>query len=143
MSTGADEEGQSERRNVLSPDFRRLEFPSDTLSVRRFRILFPQRFDNNDGNIADGYASNDFFYPHSPDKPRHLVRLADMICDERVIADALFYKSCFVEQSPEILADDDREVVESSRKRLEESYLFFKLADSPETARRSDSPNRR
>lgn len=134
MSEGMGEEGHLEPSEIRSPDFRRLEFPSDALSVKRFRILFPDRFDGNDDNIADGYASNDFFYPHSPDKPRHLVRLADMICDERIIADGA-YKSCFVEQSPEMLIDEDREIVDDARKRLAESYLFFRLADSPETAR--------
>ncbi len=134
MTDESNDKGQKKASTTIEPNFRGLEFPSDALSVKRLRYVFPEHFDGSDDTIADGYRSNDFFYPSGINKPVHLARLTDLICDERVIA-AGAYSASFLDRYPGLLNDEAHEAIAGSRKRLEENYLFFKLADSPETAR--------
>ena len=113
-------------------DFRAASFPSDALSVKRLRAIFPTHFDGH-GLIVDGYTNNDFFFPSGPENPPHLMRFTELICDERVVAAGAFYES-----HPDrkiALNDEERESIAHSKVRLVENLQFFKLADSPETAR--------
>jgi hypothetical protein len=113
-------------------DFRAVSFPSDAVSVKRLRSIFTKHFDGR-GLIVDGYTNNDFFFPSAPEKPSHLMRLTELICDERVVAAGTFYQTLGNEQIE--LNHEEREVIEDSKGRLEKNLQFFKLADSPETAR--------
>jgi hypothetical protein len=118
---------------ALEMDFREASFPSDTLSVKRFRALFPRHFDCPE-SIADGYSKNDFFLPQNPNEPVHLVRLTELICDERIVASGAFYQ-CYVDRHPELLEEEDHKIIGEAKQRLEDNYQLFRLADSPETAR--------
>ena len=125
---------RDKREPVSSPemDFRIASFPSDALSVKRLRAIFPQHFDGH-GLIVDGYANNDFFFPFGAEQPTHLVRLTEMICDERVVAAGAFYETL---GDKELAVNvEEREAIDESKTRLEQNLQFFKLADSPETAR--------
>lgn len=111
-------------------DFGAVDFPSDALSMKRLRQSFPKLFDG--GSLQDGYGS--FFYPLGPDNPDRLVRLADLISAERAVAEYAFWN--VIDPYPsETLNDDDGEGAEYLREELEQLYVDFKLADSPETAR--------
>ncbi len=61
----------------------------------------------------------------------HLHQLEDMVYNERLIAAAAYR----LNQYPQSLNDKEREFVADTREMLEEFYLHFKLADSPEAAR--------
>lgn len=133
MSDEIGDRADCESSSRLEMDFRSASFPSDALSVARLRKVFPQHFDGSD-TIADGYSNNDFFFPESTEQPHHLMRLTQLICDERVVASGGYYRS-FKDKYPEVYEHDDVECIEHSKRRLEDNYQFFKLADSPETAR--------
>lgn len=105
-------------------------FPSDHLSIKRLRTVFPDSFDKPD-SIVNGYTACDFFYPAETEKPAHLMRLTDLLCDERTIAGGAFRSARYGVD----LEGEEKENVAESRTRLEAGYQFFKLADSPETAR--------
>ena len=132
MSSGA-EQSDDEQGVALEMDFRAASFPSDALSVKRFRALFPKHFDCPE-SIADGYSKNDFFLPQNACEPAHLVQLTELICDERIVASGGF-KQCYVDRYPELLLEADREIIAEAKQRLEDNYQLFRLADSPETAR--------
>jgi hypothetical protein len=117
----------------LEMDFRSAEFPSDHLSIKRLRKIFPQHFDGPD-RIADGYTNNDFFFPAGEEEPPHLVRLTELICDERTVASGAYYRQ-FSARWPDVLDAEDVHCIEHSKARLVLNYQFFKLADSPESAR--------
>jgi hypothetical protein len=114
-------------------NFRVAEFPSDVLSVKRFRVLFPDNFDRSD-SIVDGHTSNNFFYPFGPGDPPHLDQLTELICDERTVAAGAFYR-CYLDRDPDILDQEELDCVAKAKTRLEQNYQRFKLADSPQTAR--------
>lgn len=130
---GGPEDGDDAQGVTLEMDFRSASFPSDALSIKRFRVLFPSHFDCPE-SIADGYSKNDFFLPQNACEPAHLVQLTDLICDERIIASGAF-NECYVDRYPDLLLEVDREIIAEAKQRLEDNYQFFKLADSPETAR--------
>lgn len=134
MTDGSDKSEEGGSPDEIEPDFRRLEFPSDALSVKRFRYLFPDHFDCHD-IISDGYSNNDFFFPKGVGKPDHLVRLTEMIQAERVVA-AGAYSAGFRDRFPDLLSREDYRAVRQAQEELEAQYLFFRLADSPESARR-------
>lgn len=113
-------------------DCRKAKFPSDVLSIARLRILFPDRFDHPD-TIADGFSINDFFLPYGVRSTGHLTQLNEMICDERVIAAAAFVRHH--EGGLNGLSPEEQESLSESKKRLEQNYQQFKLADSPSAAR--------
>ena len=69
-------------------DFGLVEVPSDALSVKRLRKIFPEQFEK--GMLVDGYG--EFFFPLAHDNPPHLSRLSDLLSAERVLADYTFYK---------------------------------------------------
>jgi hypothetical protein len=115
---------------LLRIDIGAVDFPSDALSMKRLRQSFPKLFD--EGSLQDGYGL--FFYPLGPDEPAHLVRLADLLSAERAVAEYAFYNA-FDPYPSETLDDDDREGWAYLREELEQLYVDFKLADSPETAR--------
>lgn len=112
-------------------NFRAAEFPSDVLSVRRLRVLFPGNFDGP-GFVGDNYVNNNFFYPSATERPEHLVRLNDLICDERTVASAAFYEQYLSNKGG--LDKDLRDVAADSKVRLAEGLQFFKLAADPEMA---------
>jgi hypothetical protein len=133
VTNGSNKAEEGESPDAIEPDFRRLEFPSDALSVKRFRRLFPAHFDCQD-TISEAYTSNDFFYPADAGRPDHLVRLTEMIQAERIVA-AGAYSECFLDRFPDLLDRGDYSTIRRAKEKLEEEYLFFKLADSPESAR--------
>lgn len=133
MAENDSEQHTGAARDHLEMDFRIAEFPSDALSVRRLRKVFPNQFDGR-GRIGDNYANNNFFLPVALEAPDHLVKLTQVICDERTIASGAFYER-FLHQSPELLDKEDREQIERSKERLEEHYQFFRLANNPQSAR--------
>lgn len=126
-SQGTDSEFPEEVR------FQSASFPSDVLSVKRFRKLFPDHFDQPD-LIRDGYPNNDFFFPSAAEKPDHLMKLTQLICDERTIAAGAYYR-CFLKTHPDALDEEELRAIASSKATLEKHYQFFKLADGPESAR--------
>lgn len=112
--------------------FSQIEFPSDTLSIKRLRAVFPNRFDSGVGNLTDGY--DNFFFPLDHERPSQLVQLGVLISQERVLAEYAFYNS--IDPYPsETLDDECRWCADKARAELEQLYQDFKLADSPETAR--------
>jgi len=126
------QEGSGSSRR-LEMNFRIADFPSDALSVKRLRAAFPNHFDCPD-LLIEGYTNNDFFWPSGDSEPEHLVRLTRMICAERTVASGAFYRE-YLHRDPELLNEEELEVIAEDRRRLEDNYQFFKLADSPETAR--------
>jgi hypothetical protein len=115
---------------TLRIDFAVIEFPSDALSVKRLRTIFPEKFEN--GLLTDGFGS--FFSPIDDRTPSHLVRLNDLLSAERTLADYAFYDA--IDPYPsETLDEECRWCADEARKELEQLYQEFKLADSPETAR--------
>ena len=133
MSNRPDDDEKVDSQTALEMDFRSANFPSDSLSVKRFRTLFPAHFDQPD-TIGDGYASNDFFWPSGDGEPKHLAKLTKLICDERLVASGAFYR-CYLDRYPELLNHEDLHWIEVSKRQLEDSYQQFRLADSPESAR--------
>jgi hypothetical protein len=115
---------------LLSIDFGVVEFPSDSLSVKRLRQIFPELFE--EGLLKDGYGR--FFFPLDHENPPHLVRLHDLLSAERVLADYAFYNAITPYPS-ETLDEECHWCADEARKELEQLYQDFKLADSPETAR--------
>ena len=111
-------------------DCRRATFPSDALSVKRLRAIFPKSFDQPD-TIANGYTKCNFFFPYDAEEPDHLVRISELLSDERTIAGGAYLRS----RDPTVLNTEDEQVITRSLERLEGNLQFFKLADSPETAR--------
>jgi len=114
----------------LSIDFGVVEFPSDSLSVKRLRQSFPEMFE--EGLLKDGYGR--FFFPLEHDDPPHLGRLNDLLSAERVLADYAFYNAINPYPS-ETLDEECHWCASNARENLEHLYQEFKLADSPETAR--------
>jgi hypothetical protein len=112
--------------------FSAVDFPSDALSVKRLRTIFPEEFDTGAGNLIDGY--DNLFFPVDHEHPPELVQLAEMISEERVLADYGFYRALET-HTDEILDAECHECADIARKKLEQLYQRFKLADSPETAR--------
>lgn len=136
MSAGSEKPNHSRPSEDLEMDFRSAEFPSDAISIKRLRVAFRNHFDRP-GPLIDGYCDNDFFYPFdSEKKTEHLRRLTNLLGDERTVASAAFYEQ-YLKLHPGSLSFDDDElrVIEGSRRRLETDYQYFKLADSPESAR--------
>jgi hypothetical protein len=123
---------EAESRGFPEMDFRAASFPSDALSVKRFRTMFPTHFDGH-GLIVDGFTNNDFFFPQGPEDPPHLLKLTQLVCDERVVAAGAFYATLGNKELE--LTDEERESIARSKARLEKNLEFFKLADSLETAR--------
>src|SRR4051812_33666842 len=68
----------------LNPDLTQMSFPSDSLSIERFRAIFPDQFDL-DGCVSGSYPCL-FFYPQAPGEPGHLSRLSDLLGFERTMA---------------------------------------------------------
>lgn len=108
-----------------------IDFPSDYLSVKRLRTIFPKLFDDGSA-LSDGFSS--FFEPSNDEFSTHLHRLNDLINYERTIADYAFYNS--TDPYPSKTLDDRcKSEAEEAKQMLEPLYLEFRLADSPETAR--------
>lgn len=112
-----------------SLDLRKVEFPSDALSIKRLRQLFPQDFDR-DEPWEDGSCV--FFSPGSPRCDQQLEQLNTLLMLERIVVQAAFHLQRGKEESfdPNQLKD-----IKDYKQRLEHHYQEFKLADSPETAR--------
>ncbi len=103
---------------------RAADFPSDALSVKRLRQIFPKLFDK------ERYSYGSFFYPIGVEQPSHLVRLHELVSAEREVADCAYHDAIGI-----LLDEGIREDAGVARKNLEQLYVEFKLADSPETAR--------
>jgi hypothetical protein len=115
-------------------DLEIIEYPSDALSVKRLRETFhPDFFDR--GTITDGWDSyGSFFFPLGHEKPLHLVQLHNLLSAERAVAEYAYLS--VLDPFPSETCDDEiREYDLEARKHLEELYVDFGLADSPETAR--------
>ncbi len=115
-------------------DLEAVEFPSDALSVKRLRETFhPEFFDR--GMLSDGWNSyGSFFLPLGDENPLHLVQLHNLLSAERAVAEYAYLN--VVDPYPSETCDDEiREYDLEARKHLEELYVDFRLADSPETAR--------
>ena len=108
-----------------------IDFPSDHLSVKRLRTIFPKLFDNGSA-LSDGFSS--FFEPSNDEFSTHLDRLNNLINHERTVADYSFYNATDPYPS-ETLDDACKSEADEARQKLEPLYLEFKLADSPESAR--------
>jgi len=115
-------------------DLETIEYPSDTLSVKRLRQTFPAEFFDR-GMISDGWNSyGSFFLPIDTDEPLHLVQLHNLLSAERAVAEYAYLNVLYPYPS-ETCDDEIREYDLEARKHLEELYVDFRLADSPETAR--------
>lgn len=135
MAQGRDGEETSTPDDFQVMDFRVADFPSDALSVKRLRAVFPERFGRCDGALRDGYPECDFFAPGT-DRivSEHQLRLTELLGNERVVAAGSYFRR-FLAQIPDVLDEEEWEVVALAERQLEEGYQYFKLADSPETAR--------
>jgi hypothetical protein len=137
MPTAPIDDTPPDHGDYFEMDFRSAEFPSDALSVKRLRKIFPENFDTP-GVVMDGYANNDFFFPTAAEKPEHLHRLTNLICAERTVASAAFY-ACYARENEgdhsDQFNDDEHLAIDVAEEKLEREYQYFKLADSPETAR--------
>jgi hypothetical protein len=107
-----------------------IEYPSDSLSIKRLRTMFPRWFAH--GRIEDGFGS--FFYPMDTEQPEHLVRLNDLLSDERTVA-GYAYRNTIDPYPGEWLDEESQGCMIQAKSQLELAYQQFKLADSPETAR--------
>lgn len=136
MSEISDSVADEPSERLPEMNFRIADFPSDALSIKRFRKIFPQHFDGPD-RIADGYSNNNFFFPSDTEKPEHLMWLTELICAERTVAAGAFYRICmkFDPSYQGVLIDEDEAVLAENKERLEKHYQRLKLADSPEAAR--------
>ena len=115
-------------------DLEIIEYPSDALSVKRLRETFhPEFFDR--GTITNGWnCYGSFFHPLGDEDPLHLVQLHNLLSAERAVADYAYLNVLYPYPS-ETCDDEIREYDLEARKHLEELYVDFRLADSPETAR--------
>jgi hypothetical protein len=129
--------------------FASIEFPSDSLSIKRLRKAFPREFD--EGLLTDGFGS--FFNPHlgvdsypptrnRPNRIPFLFKLDELISAERTLFAWAMHEKVGSFSGPETANPNPRQWLDESRdsraaalKTLEEGYQLFKLADSPETAR--------
>ncbi len=125
-----------ERFRAANPyiDLEVIEFPSDALSVKRLRETFPAEFFDR-GFISDGWnCFGSFFLPLGDENPLHLVQLHNLLSAERAVAEYAYLN--FLYPYPSETCDDEiHEYDVEARKHLEELYVDFRLADSPETAR--------
>jgi len=115
-------------------DLGTIEFPSDALSVKRLRETFPPEFFDH-GNISDGWNSyGSFFLPIGTNDPLHLVQLHNLLSAERAVAEYAYLNA--LDPYPSETCDEEiHEYDIEARMHLEELYVDFRLADSPETAR--------
>jgi hypothetical protein len=120
-------------RNLERMDLRRAEFPSDAISIKRLRKVFPEGFEPEGFDLDNHFSS--FFFPAAIEKPEHLVRLTDLLSCERRLALGAFRRECEKHLTgKEMLSEEDRELFTDARQTLIDNHLFFKLADSLETA---------
>ncbi len=112
--------------------FESAEFPSDALSVKRLRKIFPSHFDAGGQDLEPNAP---FFSPLGADNPEHLVRLAGMISDERIVAVTAFFKEYERIHKADMITKDQYKTAALVKTDLENDYQYFKLADSPQTAR--------
>jgi hypothetical protein len=111
-------------------DFELVQFPSDSLSIKRLRTMFPGRF--SEGKLGNGFGH--FFYPMDYERPPHLVRLNQLLSAERTMASYAFYMA--LENYPgEFLREEHDRSAATARREMEEYYQEFKLADSPAIAK--------
>lgn len=131
-------DGTTQKRETQTDDLkfdcRLAEFPSDALSVKRLRKIFPQHFDQPD-TLHENFTSNDFFFPADVESPDHLVKLTDLICYERAVAAGAFFQALSNKDAGYTLNEEEQELIDRDKISLLDHYQFFKLADSPETAR--------
>lgn len=114
-------------------DLGAIEFPSDALTVKRLRQNFPAFFDV--GMLSDGWNSyGSFFLPIGDENPLHLVQLHNLLSAERAVAEYAYLNALYPYPS-ETCDEEIHEYDAEARKHLEELYVDFRLADSPETAR--------
>ena len=126
-----DHKSSRPKDETLRLNWSELDFPSDHLSVKRLRTIFPELFD--DGSALSAGAST-FFEPSNDEFSAHLQRLNDLISYERTIADYAFYNA--IDPYPSKTLDDRcKSEAEEAKQMLEPLYLEFRLADSPESAR--------
>jgi hypothetical protein len=125
-----------ERFRAANPyiDLEVIEFPSDALSIKRLRETFPAEFFDR-GKIDDGWDSyGSFFFPLGHENPLHLVQLHNLLSAERAVAEYAYLN--VLDPYPSETCDEEiHEYDAEARKHLEELYVHFRLADSPETAR--------
>jgi hypothetical protein len=115
-------------------DLEIIEYPSDALSVKRLReTSHPEFFDR--GMIRNGWNSyGSFFLPLGDENPLHLLQLHNLLSAERAVAEYAYLN--VLDPYPSETCDEEiREYDLEARKHLEELYVDFRLADSPETAR--------
>lgn len=111
-----------------------IEFPSDALSIKRLRETFPAEFFDR-GTITDGWnCYGSFFLPLGDEDPLHLLQLHNLLSAERAVAEYA-YLNCLYPYPSETCDEEIHEYDVEARKHLEELYVDFRLADSPETAR--------
>ncbi len=110
-------------------DLRKVEFPSDALSIKRLRQLFPEDFDR-DEPWEDGSCV--FFSPGSPRCDQQLEQLNTLLMLERIVVQAAFYLQLGGAESFDPI---ELKNINDYKHDLEQHYQNFKLADSPETAR--------
>jgi hypothetical protein len=119
-------------------DLSRIEFPSDALSIQRLRVIAPGDFDV----VTDPEPieiANLFFGRSYWSEEGWLHDLNELLGFERVVAQEVFHRTRG-DHVPFGEDDETREIIrrrylEPARPALEQLYLRFRLADSPETAR--------
>jgi hypothetical protein len=108
-----------------------IEFPSDALSVKRLRQIYPRLFDS--GMLTDNLYGG-FFVPLGDEDPPHLMQLHELLSAERVLAEYAFCNA--IDPYPsETLDEELHGYAVAAREQLEQLYQQFRLADSPATAR--------
>jgi hypothetical protein len=105
--------------------FSEIEFPSDSLSVKHLRAMFPNMFD--EGSSLTGGVST-FFTPDEA-QAHHLYKLNSLVNYERTVADFGFFAQM------DSVDERCKQEVAEAKKALEELYQDYRLAEGVETAR--------
>lgn len=120
--------------------FADIDFPSDALSLKRLRTVFPDKFD--DGKLLDGFCL--FFDPDTVADTRdthirpQMTRLNEMISSERTLFSYAVHDAIDPFPVPDLGLERNEEYAwnyATAKSVLEASYQEFRLADSPATAR--------
>lgn len=116
----------------------RIEFPSDALSIRRLRHLAPHDFDIPMFE-PDSLEPGNLYFGENGSRPEWIDGLNKMLGFERVVAQEIFHRTRG-DRRPFGQDEEDRSLVrklylDPARPTLEALYQWFRLADSPESAR--------
>jgi hypothetical protein len=107
-----------------SIDLTKIDFPSDGLTIKTLRRLYPQHIDSEPEACANLFKDG---FKDGAELPGG--KLLTMLDAERFVADAAFVKACGVQCEPVYLEDAARSAAHAA-----ELYLHYGLASGPQHA---------